>query len=139
MDIGVKGEGKDAKIVGVRGRAVDRANKGRLGPKGMWSLLIFHRMHGWISNSHKDRLKYPFVLKDGKLERASWDEAMDLLVEKIKEVRKRLTSHGISFYTTGQLFLEEYDILAAIGKAGLSTLHMDGNTRLCTATAAASI
>jgi ferredoxin-nitrate reductase len=64
---------------------------------------------------------------------------MDLLVEKIKEVRKRLTSHGISFYTTGQLFLEEYDILAAIGKAGLSTLHMDGNTRLCTATAAASI
>ncbi len=35
MDIGVKGEGKDAKIVGVRGRAVDRVNKGRLGPKGM--------------------------------------------------------------------------------------------------------
>lgn len=31
MDIGVK----DGKIVGVRGRAVDRVNKGRLGPKGM--------------------------------------------------------------------------------------------------------
>lgn len=29
MDIGVK----DGKIVGVRGRAVDRVNKGRLGPK----------------------------------------------------------------------------------------------------------
>lgn len=36
MDIGVKGEGKEAKIVGVRGRAVDRVNKGRLGPKGMY-------------------------------------------------------------------------------------------------------
>jgi ferredoxin-nitrate reductase len=34
MDIGVKGEGKEARIVGVRGRAVDRVNKGRLGPKG---------------------------------------------------------------------------------------------------------
>lgn len=33
MDIGVK----DGKIVGVRGRAVDRVNKGRLGPKGMHS------------------------------------------------------------------------------------------------------
>jgi hypothetical protein len=35
MDIGVKGEGKEARIVGVRGRAVDRVNKGRLGPKGI--------------------------------------------------------------------------------------------------------
>ena len=31
LDIGVKG----GKVVGVRGRAVDRVNKGRLGPKGM--------------------------------------------------------------------------------------------------------
>jgi ferredoxin-nitrate reductase len=64
---------------------------------------------------------------------------MDLIVTKSKEVRERLTSHGIGFYTTGQLFLEEYYVLAMIGKAGLSTLHMDGNTRLCTATAAASM
>lgn len=31
IDIGVKG----GKVVGVRGRAVDRVNKGRLGPKGL--------------------------------------------------------------------------------------------------------
>jgi ferredoxin-nitrate reductase len=31
LDIGVK----DGKVVGVRGRAVDRVNKGRLGPKGL--------------------------------------------------------------------------------------------------------
>ena len=45
-------------------------------------------------------------------------------------------SHG--FYTSGQLFLEEYYALAIIGKAGIGTPHMDGNTRLCTATAAAA-
>ncbi len=45
-------------------------------------------------------------------------------------------SHG--FYTSGQLFLEEYYTLAVIGKAGLGTPHMDGNTRLCTATSAAA-
>ncbi|KAJ9662589.1 hypothetical protein H2198_001261 [Neophaeococcomyces mojaviensis] len=54
-------------------------------------------------------------------------------------VRHRLTAHGIGFYTSGQLFLEEYYALAMVGKAGLNTLHMDGNTRLCTATAAASM
>ena len=39
----------------------------------------------------------------------------------------------------GQLFLEEYYTLGVIGKAGLGTPHMDGNTRLCTATAAAAL
>jgi hypothetical protein len=38
-----------------------------------------------------------------------------------------LTSHGIGFYTPGQLFLETYYVLAAIGKAELSTLYMDGD------------
>lgn len=36
MDIGVK----DGKIVGVRGRAADRVNKGRLGPKGLYGYVI---------------------------------------------------------------------------------------------------
>lgn len=126
MDIGVK----DGKIVGVRGRASDRVNHGRLGPKGL---------HSWHVNHHNDRLTYPLVRKNGKLKRATWDEAMSLIVDHTKAVQKELGNHGIGFYTSGQLFLEEYYALAVIGKAGLGTLHMDGNTRLCTATAAASM
>ena len=126
-DIGVK----NGKIVGVRGRAVDRVNKGRLGPKGL---------HGWVANNSPDRLTTPLIRRsNGQLEPASWEEAMTLLVHKSKEVMERLTAHGIGFYTTGQLFLEEYYALAIVGKAGLSTLHMDGNTRLCTATAATAM
>ncbi|WP_227878299.1 hypothetical protein [Arthrobacter dokdonensis] len=34
-----------------------------------------------------------------------------------------------AFYTSGQLFLEEYSALAVLGKAGIGTPHMDGNTR----------
>ena len=49
---------------------------------------------------------------------------MSLIVEKTKDVQQRLTNHGIGFYTSGQLFLEEYYSLAMIGKAGLNTLHM---------------
>lgn len=64
------------------------------------------------------------IRKNGKLERASWDEAMSLIVEKAKDIRERLTPHGIGFYTSGQLFLEEYYALAVLGKAGLNTLHM---------------
>ncbi|KAK0842523.1 hypothetical protein LTS02_016452 [Friedmanniomyces endolithicus] len=111
MDIGVK----NGKVVGVRGRHTERVNYGRLGPKGL---------NGWTSMHHADRLKYPLIRKNGNLERATWDEAMGLIVQKTKETEERLTAHGIGFYTLGQLFLEEYYALAMIGKAGLNTLHM---------------
>ena len=43
---------------------------------------------------------------------------MSLIVAQTKDVQKRLTAHGIAFYTSGQLFLEEYLTLAVVGKAG---------------------
>jgi len=62
---------------------------------------------------------------------------------RVVEVSRRLVDAAgpltHAFYTSGQLFLEEYFALATIGKAGLGTPHMDGNTRLCTATAAAAM
>src|SRR6476469_2539915 len=126
LDIAVK----DGKIVGVRGRSEDRVNHGRLGPKGL---------HGWEANNSSDRLKVPLIRRGNQFIEASWDEAMHLIVSQSKNIRDRHTSSAIGFYTSGQLFLEEYYTLAVIGKAGLGTPHMDGNTRLCTATAAAAL
>ncbi|HEX5545055.1 MAG TPA: molybdopterin-dependent oxidoreductase, partial [Nitrospira sp.] len=117
---------KDGRIVGVRGREFDRVNHGRLGPKGL---------HGWIANHSADRLTAPLIRRKGELQPASWDEAMDLIVRRSRELIDRHTANSIAFYTSGQLFLEEYYTLAVIGKAGIGTPHMDGNTRLCTATA----
>jgi ferredoxin-nitrate reductase len=126
LDIGVK----EGRIVGVRGRAVDRTNKGRLGPKGL---------HAWIANNSTDRLTYPRIRRKGKLERATWDEAMNLIVNTTQEIKERFTSAAIGFYNTGQLFLEEYYTLGVLARGGLGTNHLDGNTRLCTATAADSL
>lgn len=125
MDVGVK----DNKIVGVRGKK-DRSNQGRLGPKGL---------HGWEANASADRLKKPLIRRNGSFEEASWDEAMELIVNRTKEISFKYSPSAIGFYTSGQLMLEEYYTLAVIGKAGLGTPHMDGNTRLCTATAAAAL
>ena len=117
---------KDGRMVGVRGRSVDRVNKGRLGPKDLF---------GWQANRSEDRLKRPLIRKDGALVESSWDEAFDLIVEKSRNLLREKGPLAFGFYTTGQLFLEEYYTLGVIGKAGLGTPHMDGNTRLCTATA----
>src|SRR5215210_1488393 len=126
LDIAVR----KGRIVGVRGRGIDRVNKGRVDSKDLF---------GWQANNSEDRLKNPLVRKNGELVEASWDEAMGRVVEHSKRLLEEKGPLAFGFYTTGQLFLEEYYALGVIGKAGLGTPHMDGNTRLCTATAAEAL
>ena len=126
LEIGVR----DNQIVGVRGRAADRVNRGRLGPKGL---------HGWQANHAKDRLTTPLIRKGGVLEPTSWNEALDLLVERTTVLRRDHGAGTLGFYNSGQLCLEEYYTLAVMAEIGLGTNHLDGNTRLCTATAAAAL
>lgn len=122
---------KDGRMVGIRGRADDAVNRGRLGPKGLFA--------SWQGMDGRDRLTTPLVREGDDLVPASWEEAMSRIVERSRALLDEAgpLSHG--FYTSGQLFIEEYYALAVIGKAGIGTPHMDGNTRLCTATAAAAL
>ena len=120
----------DGRIVGVRGRAGDRVNRGRLGPKGL---------HGWRANNAPDRLTTPLVRRGGTLEPASWEEAMELVVGQSRRVLDERGPLGMGFYNSGQLFLEDYYTLAVMVRGGIGTPHLDGNTRLCTATADAAL
>jgi anaerobic selenocysteine-containing dehydrogenase len=127
IDIAVK----DGRMVGVRGRARDRVNHGRLDPKDVY---------GWQAIQSPDRLTRPLVRESGRLVESDWETAMGRIVARSKALLERAGGWGrFGFYTSGQLFLEEYYTLAVIGKAGLGTPHMDGNTRLCTATAASAL
>src|SRR3954447_11813198 len=126
LDIAVK----DDRIVGVRGRAVDRVNDGRLGPKDLF---------GYQANNASDRLTAPLIRRDGELVETDWETAMAAVAGRTKELLAELGPSSIGFYTTGQLFLEEYYTLALIGHGGIGTNHLDGNTRLCTSTAAAAL
>src|SRR5215216_6434911 len=122
---------KDGRIVGVRGRGGDRVNHGRLGPKDLY---------GWQANHAPDRLTRPLVREGGELVETDWDTAMERVAGRAGKLLAEPGGWGrIGFYTSGQLFLEEYYTLGVIGKAGIGTPHMDGNTRLCTATAAAAL
>lgn len=126
MDIAVR----DGSIVGVRGRAGDRVNRGRLGPKDLF---------GWQANASGDRLRRPLVREGDRLVETDWATAMSRVVERSKGLLSRRGPGAIGFYTSGQLFLEEYYTLAVLARAGIGTNHLDGNTRLCTATAAEAL
>jgi anaerobic selenocysteine-containing dehydrogenase len=126
LDIAVK----DGRMVGVRGRAVDRVNHGRLDPKDLF---------GWQANASPDRLATPLVRRNGELVESDWDTAMDAIVRRSKELLDDRGPSSIGFYTSGQLFLEEYYTQAVIAHGAIGTNHVDGNTRLCTATAAEAL
>ena len=93
LDIAVK----DDRIVGVRGRAVDRVNHGRVDPKDLFA---------WRANNSPARLTRPLIRRDGELVETDWDTAMDAVVGRCKELLDEQGPSAISFYTTGQLFLE---------------------------------
>ena len=126
LDIGVA----NGRIVGVRGRGVDRVNHGRLGPKGLY---------GWQANNSPDRLTRPLVRRGETLEEADWDEAMGAVVGRARTLLDEKGPSAFGFYTSGQLFLEDYYTLAVVARGGIGTNHLDGNTRLCTATSGQSL
>jgi nicotinate phosphoribosyltransferase len=101
LDIAVK----DGRIVGVRGRAVDRVNKGRVDPKDLY---------GWQANNSEDRLQSPLVRKDGKLVEASWDEAMKRIVGQSKRLLEEKGRHP---RVTMQVFQRHQSVLGGIDEA----------------------
>jgi predicted molibdopterin-dependent oxidoreductase YjgC len=104
----------------VRGRSVDRVNKGRLDPKDLF---------GWQANNSEDRLKRPLVRKDGELVEASWDEAFDRPTIRSKALLDEKGPLAFGFYTTGQLFLEEFYTLGVISAARSLFRGCRGNER----------
>ena len=116
------------KIVAVKGDPDCAVNKGRLCVKGILLPKIMDT---------PDRLKKPLIKKDGKFVEASWDEAMNLIVEKFKESIEQYGPDSVGFYGSGQTFAEETYVMQKIFRAGIGTNNVEGNPRTCMASAVA--
>jgi len=68
---------KDGKIVKVTGDEEALPNKGRLCVKGRFGYDFIYS---------EDRLTTPLIREDGELREASWDEALDLVADKLKTI-----------------------------------------------------
>ena len=105
LDIGVK----DGRIVGVRGRAADRVNHGRLGPKGL---------HGWEANSSPDRLTRPLDPPGRPAPRGVVGRGDGPSRPRSQGDHRQVRAGAMGFYNTGQLCLEEYYTLSVMADAG---------------------
>ncbi|MEN8190409.1 MAG: nitrate reductase [Thermodesulfobacteriota bacterium] len=119
--VGIKG----GKVVTVKGDP-NNHNKGFLCLKGALMPPIVYS---------KDRVTQPYIRKNGKLEPASWDEAMSLVTSKFKGAIKDHGPESVAYYGSGQCLTEETYLASKIFKAGLGSNNVEGNPRLCMASA----
>ena len=73
--------------------------------------------------------------EDGSFKEVSWDEGFKYAADKIRELQAKYGRESIAGISTGQLTLEEFAIFGHVMRNFLQT-NVDGNTRLCMATAA---
>lgn len=71
---------------------------------------------------------------DGSFLEVSWDEGFSYVAEKLKELQDKYGEESVAGISTGQLTLEEFALFGHVMRNYLKT-NVDGNTRLCMATA----
>ncbi len=112
---------QNGKVVAIAGDQKADVNKGLLCMKGY---------HVGLALYGKDRLTQPMLRKNGKLEPISWDQALDIVADRIEADQA-----GFAMYGSGQWTIPEGYAAQKLMKGGLSNNHIDPNARLCMASA----
>ncbi|MEW9052573.1 MAG: formate dehydrogenase subunit alpha [Neobacillus sp.] len=124
MNIRVRTE--DQSVVGVEPRYDFPMNGGRLCPKGVAA---------YRQAEHQERILHPLIRKNGKLEKATWDEAMDLIVSKIQEIQGKYGKDAFGIYSGSSMTNEKCYLMGKFARIGLGTKNIDYNGRYCMSSA----
>lgn len=117
VQVGVRG----GKIVAIQGDPRADVNKGLLCVKGY---------HVGLALYGNDRLKKPLLRKNGELVAIEWDQALDIIADRVMADPK-----GFAIYGSGQWTIPEGYAANKLMKGGLATNQIDPNARLCMASA----
>ncbi len=112
---------KDGKVAAIAGDRQADVNKGLLCVKGYHVGMILYG---------EDRLTTPMVKRNGKLEPATWDEAIDVVARRIMKSGKKF-----GMYISGQSTVPEGYAAQKLVKGALANNHIEANARLCMASA----
>src|SRR5205807_9706656 len=104
-------------------------NHGMLCPKGATA---------YQTVNHPDRLLYPMMRRHGKnspLERVSWDEALDTIVQRFHAIQSEYGKDAVASYSGSSLTNEKCYLMGKFARVALGTRHTDYNGRLCMSSA----
>jgi assimilatory nitrate reductase catalytic subunit len=104
-------------------------NNGGLCQKGWTSVELLQSPH---------RLTTPLVRREGVLQPASWDAAMDLIVSGIRGIQDTGGRDAVAVFGGGGLTNEKCYALGKFARVALGTSNIDYNGRFCMSSAAAA-
>jgi assimilatory nitrate reductase catalytic subunit len=97
-------------------------NKGMLCPKGV---------KRYLQSSHPDRLMHPLMRSDQGFRPATWDEALDFTVRRIRYLQAQYGKDSVAIYGGASLSTEKSYLLGKFARLAVGTRHIDYNGRLC--------
>ncbi|MGB3390962.1 MAG: periplasmic nitrate reductase subunit alpha [Pseudaminobacter sp.] len=125
---------KEGKVVATHGDMQADVNRGLNCVKGYFLSKI---MYG------ADRLTQPLMRKangrfdkNGEFEPVSWDEAFDVMAEKLKATLKEKGPEAVGMFGSGQWTIFEGYAATKLMRAGFRSNNLDPNARHCMASAA---
>jgi len=96
-------------------------NQGDLCVKGRFGFGFVH---------HQDRLTHPLIRKEGKLVEASWEEAVDLITTKLKEIKEKHGNDSVAGLSSAKATNEENYLFQKFMRAVVGTNNVDHCARL---------
>ncbi|MBC8276501.1 MAG: molybdopterin-dependent oxidoreductase, partial [Chloroflexi bacterium] len=117
---------EDGKIIGQEPWKEHPINEGANCPKGKNAYAFLYS---------KDRLKNPLIKKNGTFRKASWDEALGLIVSKLKEA----TPETFGTLGSGKTSNEESYLLQKFVRVVMGTNTIEYVGRLCHSSAVAAL
>ena len=112
---------KDDKIVGVEPYKRHPVNEGKVCPKGNFGYEFINR---------EDRLTTPLIKENGEFREASWDEALDLVANKLKEVSDD-DPNKVGFYACARSPNENIYITQKLARVACGNQNVDHCARIC--------
>ena len=89
--------------------------------------------------NHPDRLKTPLIKKDGVFHEASWEEAYEVIVNKINETKKAFGPSAFAGLASAKCTNEENYLFQKFIRAVIGTNNVDHCARLCHASTVAGL
>ncbi|MCW3795690.1 molybdopterin oxidoreductase family protein [Paenibacillus sp. LS1] len=107
----------------------NEASQGRLCVKGMNAHQ--HALSG-------QRLMHPLIRRNGELEPCSWDEAIQTIAERFRQMKNSYGVDTVGVYGGGSLTNETAYLLGKFARVALGTKYIDYNGRFCMSAAASA-
>ena len=121
---------KTNRIVKVTTEPGYTPNKGNLCVKGKFGIDFV---------GHPDRLTTPLIKRNGKFGKATWDEAIKLIADRLNKIKSQTGPDSIAGLSSAKCTNEDNYVFQKFMRASIGTNNVDHCARLCHASTVAGL